>query len=108
MIKLMATLLTIGTLASAAIPAQATQDNAVIQDSQSTSIVTGNGNRTIQTIDQSVYQQRQGRDLGNSGVVQTADQYSDTYGNINDTQMRTTQTVQQRLQSTIQHPRGRY
>ena len=40
MIKLMATLLTVGTLASVAIPAQASQDNAVIQDAQSTSVIT--------------------------------------------------------------------
>ena len=108
MIKIVTALLTVGTLATAAIPAQAVEDNNVIQDSQSTTIVTGNGNRTVQTTDQFVYQHRQNRGAGSNGIVQAADQYSDTYGNDNDTRMQTTQTVVQQRYRSITTPQSRY
>lgn len=94
MYKFVATLLTIGTLYTAATPAQA-NDTAIIQEGVSTTVVTGDGNVSTQVNRQSVRQTQNRRSQGNTGIVQVTDQTSDTYGHNNDTYMESEQTVEQ-------------
>lgn len=99
MIKLLTTLVALSTLTAAAVPAQA-DDTAVIQSSESTTVVTGDGNISTQVSEQTVRQRRQGRNQGDNAVVQDSDQLTDIYGRNNDSYQQTTQEVEQESRTT--------
>ncbi|MFK8184509.1 MAG: hypothetical protein AB8B99_14135 [Phormidesmis sp.] len=83
--KVIVSLLALGALSTAAIPAQA--DTATVNEGVQTSITSGHRNRTSQeSVQTTSNQNRNTRDnVGNSSF---SDQYSDTYGTDNETIQR--------------------
>lgn len=90
--KTVVALFALAALTSAAIPAHA--DNANIQESDQTSIITGDENISTQNQRQNIRDVRINSN-DNSGNVQSGRQTSDTYGNRNDTLQDSEQTIRE-------------
>ena len=90
--KTFVALFALAALTSAAIPAHA--DNANIQESDQTNIVTGNDNISTQNQRQNIRDVRINSN-DNSGNVQSGRQTSDVYGDRNDTLQNGNQTIRE-------------
>ncbi|MFM6517074.1 MAG: hypothetical protein ACKPIC_10815 [Microcystis panniformis] len=90
--KLILALLTVGAIATAAVPANA-QDVGNVQTSDQNSVITGSGNYTRQQVNQrgQVNQRVNRRDSGDSANIQDARQSSDVLGEGNVTEQKSNQ-----------------
>lgn len=90
--KLIFALLTVGAIATAAVPANA-QDVGNVQTSDQNSVITGSGNYTRQEVNQrgQVNQRVNRRDSGDSANIQDARQSSDVLGEGNVTEQKSNQ-----------------
>ncbi|MDB9492199.1 hypothetical protein PN478_16965 [Dolichospermum circinale CS-534/05] len=103
--KLIFALLTVGAVATAAIPANA-QNIGNVQTSDQNSVVTGSGNTTIQNVNQRGTIRREGKGRnevsGDSANIQDARQNADVLGEGNLTVQDTTQQYRETQKRTRQ------
>lgn len=92
--KLILALLTVGAIATAAVPANA-QDIGNVQTSDQNSVITGSGNYTNQNVKQTgnIRRESQGRNQvpGDSANIQDARQNADVLGDSNVTEQNSNQ-----------------
>jgi len=91
--KLIFALLTVGAIATAAVPANA-QDVGNVQTSDQTSVITGNDNVTNQRVNQTgnIRRNSEGREVsGDTANIQDARQNADVLGDSNTTRQVTNQ-----------------
>ncbi|MEY3403986.1 MAG: hypothetical protein RLZZ86_3608 [Cyanobacteriota bacterium] len=102
--KLILALLTVGAIATAAVPANA-QDIGNVQTSDQTSVITGSGNYTNQNVNQksNIRREGQGRQVpGDSANIQNARQNADVLGEGNVTVQDTKQRYEEKQRRTRQ------
>ena len=94
--KLILALLSVTTIASAAVPANA-QNTGVSQTSEQYNITTGNYNTTKQGTSQTITKgKRRGERGANTAIIQNSRQISDTAGDGNTSVQRGRQTYEQK------------
>jgi hypothetical protein len=102
--KLILALLTVGAIATAAVPANA-QDIGNVQTSDQNSVITGSGNYTNQNVNQksNIRREGQGRQVpGDSANIQDARQNADVLGEGNVTVQDTKQRYEEKQRRTRQ------
>lgn len=102
--KLILALLTVGAIATAAVPANA-QDIGNVQTSDQNSVITGSGNYTNQNVNQksNIRREGQGRQVpGDSANIQNARQNADVLGEGNVTVQDTKQRYEEKQRRTRQ------
>lgn len=100
--KLIFALLTVGAIATAAVPANA-QDVGNVQTSDQTSVITGNGNVTNQRVNQTgnIRRNSEGREVsGDTANIQDARQNADVLGDSNTTRQVTNQNYEEKQKRT--------
>ncbi|MDM3846913.1 MAG: hypothetical protein PT116_18235 [Aphanizomenon gracile PMC638.10] len=94
--KLILALLSVTTIASAAVPANA-QNTGVSQTSEQSNITTGNYNTTTQRTSQTITKEkRRGERGANTAIIQNSRQISDTAGDGNTSVQQGRQTYEQK------------
>lgn len=104
--KLILALLTVGAIATAAVPANA-QDIGNVQTSDQNSVITGSGNYTNQNVNQksNIRREGQGRQVpGDSANIQDARQNADVLGEGNVTVQDTKQKYKEDQKRTGRRP----